>query len=51
MIVVFFCGGFKWFSVLFFSLAGTGPVCEVYVPDPARIAISLYQASDVVVEL
>ena len=34
-----FCGGFR---LLFFSLAGTGPVRKVYVPDPARIAISLF---------
>ena len=32
-----FCGGF-W--LLFFSLAGTGPVHKVYVPDTARIVIS-----------
>ena len=36
---------FLWlFSVLFFSLAGTGPVRKVYVPDPARIAISLRES-------
>ena len=33
-----FCGGFR---LLFFSLAGTGPIRKVYVPDTARIVISL----------
>ena len=32
-----FCGGFR---LLFFSLAGTGPIRKVYVPDTARIVIS-----------
>ena len=34
-----FCGGFR---LLFFSLAGTGPVCKEYhsyLPDTARIVI------------
>ena len=31
-----FCG---WFSVLFFSLSGSGPVRKVYCTIPARIAI------------
>ena len=38
MIVVFFVVVFGFV----FSLAGTGPVRKVYVPDPARIAISLH---------
>ena len=33
---------FLWgFSVLFLTLAGSGPVRKVYVPDTARIVISL----------